>query len=41
MIYCGIDFMLLSIDITVADEHSSRTDDIIEVLLVALVSQEF
>jgi hypothetical protein len=40
-IYYGIDFMLLSIDITVADEISIRTDDIIEVILVALVSPEF
>jgi hypothetical protein len=33
--------MLLSIDITTANEDNSRTDDIIEVILVALVSPEF
>lgn len=40
-IYYGIDFMLLSIDITTADEDSSRTDDIIEGINVALVSPDF
>jgi len=33
--------MLLSIDITVADEDSSQTDNIIEEILVALVSPDF
>jgi hypothetical protein len=41
MIYYGIDIMLLSIDITVADKDSSRTACMIEVILVALVSPEF